>query len=330
MFVLGADVGGTKTAMALANVEGDLLVRRVYPSQSYAGLGLIVDTFMQDPDVRSAGGAAQAACIAVAGPVSGGTTRLTNLGWNVSAAELSAQLGGIPVELINDFAAVGHGIQCVPQQDLICIQTGDGRPYGNRLVIGAGTGLGVGYLTWSGNRYDVHASEGGHVDFAPTDVLQDKLLAYLRNHFDRVSVERVVSGPGLLRIFSFLQDSGGGAPSKSLIEAMRTMEDPAGAIAEAAMARTDMLAVRALELFCTAYGAVAGNAALTLLPTGGVYVAGGIAPKIAPKLLDGAFIRAFTGKGRFTELLAGLPVHIVANADVGLLGAVEAARRMRA
>jgi glucokinase len=197
-----------------------------------------------------------------------------------------------------------------------------------RLVIGAGTGLGVGLLTWQGDGYHAHPSEGGHADFAPMDELQDRLLAHLRRTFGRVSYERIVSGPGLMRIFSFLQDTGAGMPSKAFQDASNKRSDTAELIAEFALAKLDPLAVRALDLFISVYGAFAGNMALATLARGGVYISGGIAPKIAGKLKEGAFMRAFTTKGRFSELLAAIPVHVVMNAQSGLLGALLEAERL--
>jgi glucokinase len=200
---------------------------------------------------------------------------------------------------------------------------------GTRLIIGAGTGLGVGVLTWQEDGYAVHPSEAGHSDFAPVDRQQDLLLAHLRRSFGRVSYERVVSGPGLMRIFSFLQEAGDGVPSRQLLDATRKRNDTAELIAEFAISRVDPVAVKALDLFVAVYGAFAGNMALVTLARGGVYIAGGIAPKIAAKLRDGAFMRAFTSKGRFSDLLASMPVHVVKNPQVGLLGAIREAGRLR-
>jgi glucokinase len=229
---------------------------------------------------------------------------------------------------MNDFEAAGLGIGRLAPSELETLQ--EGRPVARaaRLVIGAGTGLGVGLLTWQDEGYAVHPSEAGHADFAPVDELQDRLLAHLRRTYGRVSCERVISGPGLMRIFSFLQETGAGLPSKQLRDADKTRQDTAELIAEFGLAKLDPLAVRALDLFVSAYGSFAGNLALAALAHGGVYIAGGIAPKIAPKLKDGAFMRAFTAKGRFSELLASMPVHVVMNPQVGLYGALEEAARM--
>ncbi|MBI3935405.1 MAG: glucokinase, partial [Betaproteobacteria bacterium] len=247
--------------------------------------------------------------------------------WRLSAASIAGAFGFGKVRLINDFEAAGLGIASLTAEDLATLQTGTPVPRGMRLVLGAGTGLGVAVLAWHGDGYVVHPSEGGHTDFAPLDETQDALLQYLRRSFGRVSYERAVSGPGLMRLFSLLEESGAGVPSKPLLEAIQR-QDPAEAIAEFAASRLDPLAVHALDLFVAIYGAFAGNMALTVLARGGVYIAGGIAPKIVTRLQEGGFMRAFTDKGRFSALLATVPVHVVMNPKVGLFGALAAAQRL--
>jgi glucokinase len=185
----------------------------------------------------------------------------------------------------------------------------------------------VAILDWDATYYEVHPSEAGHCDFAPVDELQDRLLVHLRRQYPRVSYERVLSGAGLVRILTFLQESGGGAPSDMLREALAN-DSGARAITELGLANQDALAAQALDLFVSAYGAFAGNMALATLARGGVYIAGGIAPKIAAKLEDGSFIRAFTAKGRFKAVLETLPVHVVMNDQVGLYGALADAGRI--
>lgn len=329
-YLLAADVGGTKAAFALAaagSARPQIVAQHVYACREFDGLQPIVAAFLQEQPVAGHRGAIAAACLSVAGPVAANATTLTNLGWKVSGNTLAAELRLPEVRLVNDFEAAGLGISRIAANELETLQ--EGRPVARaaRLVIGAGSGLGVGLLTWQDDGYAVHPSEAGHADFAPVDELQDKLLVHLRRTYGRVSYERVVSGPGLMRIFSFLQETGVGVPSKQLSDADRTRQDTAELIAEFAVAKLDPLAARALELFVAIYGAFAGNMALAMLAHGGVYIAGGIAPKIAPKLKEGAFMRAFTGKGRFSQLLATMPVHVVMNPLVGLYGALlEAAR----
>jgi glucokinase len=329
-YLLAADVGGTKAALALATAGGarpQIVAQHVYACREFDGLQPIVAAFLQQQPVAGHRGAIAAACLSVAGPVAANATTLTNLGWKVSGNTLAAELRLPEVRLVNDFEAAGLGISRIAANELETLQEGSPVARAARLVIGAGSGLGVGLLTWQDDGYAVHPSEAGHADFAPVDELQDRLLLHLRRTYGRVSYERVVSGPGLMRIFSFLQETGVGVPSKQLSDADKTRQDTAELIAEFAVAKLDPLAARALELFVAIYGAFAGNMALAMLAHGGVYIAGGIAPKIAPKLKDGAFMRAFTGKGRFSELLATMPVHVVMNPLVGLYGAlVEAAR----
>jgi len=328
--LLVADVGGTKTAMALATAgpAPAIVELYVYPSREFAALDAVVAAFLARPEVARHGGAVEAACFSVAGPVANNASSLTNLGWKVDGAALARSFNLRAVEIINDFTAAGEGIESLSDTEFMTLQAGAPVARGTRLIIGAGTGLGVGLLTWGEGGYAVHASEAGHADFAPVDELQDRLLVHLRRAFGRVSYERVVSGPGLMRIFSFLQEVGAGMPSKQLQDALLKNPDTAEVIAEFGMAKLDPLAARALDLFVSVYGAFAGNMALATLARGGVYIAGGIAPKIAARLEDGDFMRAFTSKGRFSGLLKEVPVHVVNNPRIGLLGALRVARRL--
>ena len=331
-YLLAADVGGTKVALALAAAAGarqEIVAHRVYACQEFDGLQPIVADFLQQPPVAGHRKAIAAACFSVAGPVAANSATLTNLDWKIAGNTLAAELRLPEVRLMNDFAAAGLGITRLAPNELEALQAGSPVAQAPRLIIGAGTGLGVGLLTWQDNGYAVHPSEAGHTDFAPVDELQDKLMLYLRRTYGRVSYERVVSGPGLMRIFSFLQESGAGLPSRQLRDADKARQDTAELIAEFALAKLDPLAVRALDLFVVIYGAFAGNMALATLARGGVYIAGGIAPKIAPKLKEGAFMRAFNNKGRFSEVLATMPVQVVMNPQVGLFGALLEASRMR-
>ena len=332
-YLLAADVGGTKAALALA-VAGaaarpEVVAQRVYACREYDGLQPILADFLRQPVVAEHRGAIIAACFSVAGPVAANGATLTNLGWKISGNALAVELRLPEVRLMNDFSAAGRGIGQLAPGELETLQAGSPVAKAARLIIGAGTGLGVGLLTWQDDGYTVHPSEAGHADFAPVDELQDRLLAHLRRSFGRVSYERVVSGPGLMRIFSFLQETGAGVPSKQLQEAAKQRADTTEVIAEFASARLDPLAVRTLDLFIAIYGAFAGNLALTTLARGGVYVSGGIAPKIAPQMKEGAFLRAFVQKGRFSDVLEAMPVRVVMNPHVGLFGALLEAARMR-
>lgn len=330
-YLLAVDVGGTKTEVALAAGKRDwpgIVAREVYASQAFEGLEALIAEFTARPEARQHAGALAAACVSVAGPVAGDRATTTNLAWEVNAGALRERFAVPAVQLVNDFAAAAVGIGRLKPEDLETLQEGRPRAHGARAIIGAGTGLGVALMTWDGGDYTVHASEAGHADFAPLDAVQDGLLDYLRRGYGRVSYERVLSGPGLAQVFHYLKESGVEAPSRALLEAVQREPDTAAVISGFALSQRDPLAVRALDLFATAYGAFAGNIALAVLASGGTYIAGGIAPKIAAKLKDGAFIRAFADKGRFSDLLSTFPVYVVMNPSVGLYGALELAGRL--
>jgi len=327
--VLAADVGGTKTALALARAEGawpGIVSEHVYSSQDHPSLEAVIAEFLSRADARAHARDIAAACACIAGPVERDRATTTNLDWTIDADSLAARFGIAAVELMNDFAAVAVGIGRLEADDLETLQTGRALEHGARAVIGAGTGLGVALMSWTGGDYAVHASEGGHADFAPVDELQDGLLQYLRREHGRVSYERVLSGAGLASIFEYLSTRE--APSGEIREALKNAEDAAAVVSTFGLERRDPVAVRALDLFATVYGAFAGNVALTVLARGGIYIAGGIAPKIAGKLKDGTLVRAFTSKGRFSALLSTFPVKLVMNPKVGLYGALHLARRL--
>lgn len=317
-YFLAGDIGGTKTLLQIfkAGEARAPLLRKSYPSAGYAELAHIVEEFLREANVP----AVVSACFALAGPVSGRRVTLTNLPWVVDADALAAKFGFTEVKLINDFEAVGLGVAALQATDLFSMQQGEPHGQGSRLVVGAGTGLGVAWLTWQGAHYTVHPSEAGHIDFAPTDALQYGLLQHLQQRHGHVSYERIVSGPGLVAIYEFLRDTHQAAPSPSLLHALST-GDKAAVIASFASERNEQIAQQALQLFMQIYGAFVGNMALAALPRGGIYVAGGIAAKIIVHMQQGEFLRAFLDKGRFQFLLSSLPVCIVTNPQVGLLGA---------
>ena len=330
VLVVGADVGGTNTKVGLARSESGrtvLLEKHTYRSQHYSALEDVLAEFLARPGVAAQARAVSAACFAVAGPVEHGRAKLTNLPWQLDEAVIARRLAVPRTRIINDFAAAGLGIAELEADDFLTLQRGEPEERGQRVIVGAGTGLGVALLDWDEGGYEVHPSEAGHVDFGPTDAVQDALLVHLRRKFARVSYERVICGAGLARILDFVDESGEAHASAQLRQAMSD-GDPARAIAEFALEGNDAAAVRALDMFICAYGAFAGNMALAMLAHGGVYVAGGIAPKIAVRLQDGAFIRAFTAKGRFKGLLETMPVHVVMNDHVGLYGALAEAARL--
>jgi len=315
--VLAGDIGGTKALLALAEREGGsvrVVEEARFASADYPGLAPIVREFMGSVKTRLA-----AACFGVPGAVLAGRCTTPNLPWVVAETELSAETGLSSVHLINDFAAAALGVLATPPERMATLQEGEGIPEGTKAVLGAGTGLGQAQLYWDGARYRVNPTEGGHGGFAPVGEPQRELLAYLEKTHRPVSVERVVSGPGLVRIYRFLVERG--VPTHPDLEARMAAEDAAAVIGTEGLSRDDAACDRALEMFVSAYGAEAGNLALRCLAVGGVYVAGGIAPKILPRLQEGAFMAAFRNKGRMSELMGRIPVKVVLDPATGLLGA---------
>jgi glucokinase len=262
------------------------------------------------------------------------------LSWFLEARRLEKELKIPRVKLINDFAAVGYGILGLESSDLYTLQGATPQLDAPIAVIGAGTGLGEGFLLQQATGYQVFPSEGGHADFAPRNDLEFKLLQYLLQKYDilRVSVERVVSGQGIVAIYQFLRDRQFAPESPEIEQIIRTWEhemgqseksvDPAAAIAKAALEKRDRLCEQTMEMFIEAYGAEAGNLAIKLLPYGGLYVAGGIAAKILVLIQEGGFLRAFSQKGRVSSILEKVPVHIILNPQVGLIGAAICASRI--
>ncbi|MDP1898158.1 MAG: glucokinase [Sulfurimicrobium sp.] len=328
--ILAGDIGGTKTLLQLVSVQDGVfhvICERRFDSIAYEDFSSLVGAFMSAAaSLPSAAGPINAACFGVAGPIQGQNAKITNLGWTINAGAVGAEFGIANVSLINDFAAVGYGIEVLHGDDVVSLQAGEPELHGLRAVLGAGTGLGEGILVWQGAHYQALPSEGGHVDFAPADKIQDGLLRFLRPIFGHVSYERIVSGDGLVKILEYLVESGVESATPALRKAMLE-NDPAAAISGFGLDGRDPAAVRALDMFIAIYGAQAGNLALTTLARGGVYVAGGIAPKIITRLKNGGFVRAFNDKGRFTALMQRIPLRVVMNPKVGLMGATLVASR---
>ena len=323
--ILAGDVGGTKTALALFEVRRRALAavrESVLPSHGFAGLTEAIRQFM----LEGAPASIDAACVGVAGPVIDGRSTASNLPWVVDEASLADSLSTRRVKLVNDLEATGHGLLGLPRSALATLQAGQPRK-ATMALIAAGTGLGEVLLVWDGRRHRVVSSEGGHADFAPRTDLETELFRFLRKEFGRVSYERVVSGPGLYNIYRFLLASGGGPESEWLRSRMEA-GDPSAAVAEAALDQRDPRAVQALETFVSIYGAEAGNLALTALAVGGMFIGGGIAPKIRAKLEDGAFVDAFRDKGRLSGMMAAIPIHLVLEPRTALLGAAAIARSL--
>lgn len=333
MQVLAGDIGGTTTRLCITETDGRHHQTRIecrYASREHPDLAAVIRHFIADAGshVRELPGLA---CFAVAGPVevtpSGETARVTNLTWTISSQALSGEFGFRRARVINDFQAVGVGIAGLTPGDLSVLQAGRAVPQGPRAVLGAGTGLGQTIMVWQGGHYEPLPTEGGHAGFAPTNALQDELLYLLRQRYGRVSCERLLSGPGLVAIYEFLRARGEITESPSILDTRRG-DDPGAAISRAAMETNDALAGAALDLFIDIYGAHAGDLALTAGASGGVYLAGGIAAKILPRLRDGRFLRAFNDKGRMRHLIESMPVSVVTADTVGLIGAALTAARL--
>lgn len=325
MIVLAGDVGGTNARIALVEMNGEgarIVKEGRYRSHDYSGLSPIVRQFCEETGSRP-----DRACLAMACPLVDGDCTAPNLPWKVNAGRLATEIEIPRTALINDFVAVGYGIPLLTASDLATLQPGTPSPSGTIALIGAGTGLGQGFLVWEGDRYRVLPSEGGHADFATRGALEAGLLGFLETQFHRVSWERLLSGAGLVNIYRYLA-SAGVAPEQSSIRDEMQREDPAAVITRHGLAHTDALCDRTLDLFCGILGAQAGNLALTVVAKGGVYLAGGIVPRIVERLRSGGFMKTFLDKGRLSDLLAQIPVHVILNPSVGLLGAAAMAARL--
>ena len=323
--ILAGDIGGTKTHLALyAYTEGTLSLKtqRQFASRDYADFSDVVDTFAAAMESTTV----DAACFGVAGPVIGGRCRTTNLPWEIGTPELQRQLGTPSVRLLNDLEATAYGMLYLDESEFVDLNPGAVAAEGNRAVIAAGTGLGEAMLYFDGEHYHPVGSEGGHGDFAPADEAQTALLQWLFKRFpEHVSYERVLSGPGIFTLYEFLRD-GGFAPEPAFMQALPDGTDPSAAVSTGALQQNDPLCTQTLRLFARIYGAEAGNLALKTMATGGVYIGGGIAPKILPFLQSGAFMDAFAAKGRFETLLRAMPVKIALNQQTALLGAAHFAK----
>lgn len=320
--ILAGDAGGTNTRLALFESHAadlQLLTEQIYPSKKYKGLEEIVTEFLQKNSAKP-----NQAGIGVAGPIRDGRCVATNLPWIVDAAKLAAAAGLPQVVLLNDLEANAYGIATLPPADLAVIQQGIAYPKGNAAVISAGTGLGEAGMYWDGTTLRPFAAEGGHSSFAPEGELQGELFQYLARKFGHVSCERVLSGPGLVNVYEFFRDTGRGAEPAWLADDLRS-GDPAAVISSTALAGKSDLCVSALDLFVQAYGAEAGNLALHMLATAGIYIGGGIAPKILQKLKSSLFLDAFLAKGRMKPLLEAIPVRVILNENTALRGAARGA-----
>ena len=326
--ILAGDIGGTNARLAYfqsRNGHLQLVSERVYPSREHHEFGEIVTRFLSESTTRP-----EAACFGIAGPVRNGRVETSNLPWVIEQSRLAKEIHLPETLLINDLEANAWGIGALAQSDLVPLNQVKGTVIGNQAVVAPGTGLGEAGLFWDGARHHVVACEGGHTDFAPQGELQIELLRFLTARFGHVSYERILSGPGLLNAYEFLRETGRGKESPALALAME-QGDPSAAISRAALGGTDKLADQAMDLFVAVYGAEASNLALKILATGGLFLGGGISPKILPRLTAPAFMQAFLDKGRMRPLVEAMPVYVITNDKAGLLGAARcAAVRARA
>ncbi|HHP7229604.1 MAG TPA: glucokinase [Xenococcaceae cyanobacterium] len=333
MLLLTGDIGGTKTILRLVKVASNrktyqTVAENKYSSQNFPDLVPMVQQFLASLSQTET---ITAACFAIAGPVVDHASNLTNLDWELDSRRLEQELNIAQVSLINDFAANSYGILGLDASEIYTLQTGIKQNDAPIAVIGAGTGLGQGFLIPQGNKYLVFPSEGGHTDFAPRNELEIQLLRYLQTKIssEHISVERVVSGQGIVSIYQFLRDTNFSDESAAIGQKIKNWEnetvtniDPGAVIAQGALEQGDPICVKTMSMFMELYGAETGNLALKLLPYGGIYIAGGIAAKNLSLIKQKEFITSFQEKGRMSQLLADIPIHVVLNSELGVKGSV--------
>lgn len=325
--LLAADIGGTKSTFALLEGPSEafrLVHEATYKSRKFSGPEPLVTRFLQE-----AQGDIEAACFGIAGPVLDNHTVTPNLPWSVDGEELARRVGIPCLELIGDLVATAAGIPLLGADEIVTLQGGEAQPRGTAIVVAAGTGLGAAILPGPDGA-DPLPSEAGHMDFAPRNEEEIGLLRYLAARYGSVSVERVLSGPGLVNLYHYLREQRHESGDPALLAELEASCDPGRVIGEAAISGRCSLCVRALDMFIDALGAAAGNLALVALATRGVYLGGGIAPKILPQLRAGRFLESFVDKGRFRGLLEDVPVHVICNPKTALLGAGRRAARLAA
>lgn len=327
MFLAG-DIGGTKSVLALFSAElgpRRPIVETLFQSREFDSLQEIVVQFLSDVETHRAAGPVTAAAFGLAGPVIGRKVKITNLEWTVERGALAEdmKLDAKQVRLLNDLEATANAVPQLLAEDIQTLNTGVPVEHAPIAVLAPGTGLGQAYLTWDGTRYRPYASEGGHVDFAPCDQLQLELLNYLYQEYDHVSFERVVSGIGIPSIYRFLKDTGRAEEPDALAVALSQADDPTPVIMS--HTRDFTICQQTLDVFVAILGAKSGNVALSLMSRGGVYLGGGIPPRILPSLPTDDFLGPFCSKGRFSDMMAEIPVHVITNPKTALLGASYAA-----
>ena len=317
--ILAGDIGGTKTNLAYFKVEGQQLIPMLvksYASQQHRSLNEVVEQMLAEHPAEVTG-----AAFGIAGPVVDGRSKLTNLGWEVDSREVAEILGVNSVGLINDLQATAYGTLRLAPDEKMLLNAGVAQPKAPIAVIAAGTGLGESALIWDGKRYRAIPSEGGHTEFGPRNELEIDLLRFLTKKFGRASYERIVAGPGFVNLYEFFRSKAGYLEPEWLREKMLS-GDPSAVISQAGVEGKDRVCVEVVETFASLYGAESGNLALKILATGGVYVCGGIAPKILPMIQE-HFMEAFVAKGRYSNLMKQMPVYVVLNDKTALIGAAH-------
>lgn len=319
--ILAGDIGGTNARLAYFQPQNgnlQMVSERVFPSREYSEFGEIVSKFLKDSATRP-----EVACFGIAGPVRNGRVETSNLPWIIEQSRLAKEIHLPATLLINDLEACAWGISALAPQDTVPLNRVP-PAVGNQAVIAPGTGLGEAGLVWNGSQHQVFACEGGHCDFAAQGELQIELLRFLAARYGHVSYERILSGPGLVNVYEFLREKCGKDEPEGF-SALLTKPDAAAAISVSAMNKSNPVAEKALDLWISIYGAETGNLALKTMATGGVFLAGGISPKILPKLTGPPFMNAFLDKGRLRPLLENIPVQVITNDKAGLLGAARCA-----
>jgi glucokinase len=317
--LLAGDIGGTTTRLVLVSKESGprkFLAEQEFKSSEFAGLTPIVASFL-----KKTGGRPTTACFDVAGPVRNGRAHLTNLPWDLEEATLASELKLKKVTLLNDLKAVAHATPHLLPADMVEINAGKVVAHAPIALLAPGTGLGESFLIWTGNGYLACPSEGGHADFAPTNHIQSGLWSYLTDRFRHTAYERVCAGTGVQNVYDYLRSLDPSSESEAFAATLQSTQDRTPSILDAAVndADNNPLAAQTLRILVDVWGAEAGNLALKVLATGGVYLAGGLPPRVIPQLQDGAFMRAFTAKGRFANMLSEVPVHVIL-INAGLLG----------
>lgn len=324
--LLAGDIGGTKTVLAIfeedaTDFDHKPLFEAVFPSSKFDSLEAIVQEFLQDRSLKLSG-----ACFGVAGPVVDQQAEITNLDWIIDAGAIAETIG-VHTRLLNDLEAIANAVPHLEPEDLFVLNEGNPSPEGAIGVIAPGTGLGEAFLVWDGQRYESYPSEGGHAAFAPTSSRQIDLLTYWLERMEHVSYERLCSGLGIPNITRFLLDSGDYEESQWLRDALDEAGDPTPVIVNAAVEKTAEICVETLDLFMEILGGEAANLALKVLATAGIYIGGGIPPRILPQLESSRFMEVFCSKGRFSEMMATMPVYVIRNPKVAIYGAAYEALR---